>query len=1471
MAEHSDHDTRVRTVLDQVLPTVSQSLIDKCAGIEHTGKTLRELLGPGSEAILPGDNRIMPPQRLAAALLLWARKRLCRSQTRKSLVKMAVNVTKLTRRLQQKMASRPPPTFVSSAAQRFIVYKGSTRLRYRLRSVLWAPGPVEDRLFDRVFKSTDYDLANHLGKSVDEPPPKITPLVAEILKARKKRKPPIAPDSLPIALPPAPPLIKALRGGTRNSAEGCTGVHARESSVRSLALIKDLRVKLREVVLAMGSSKDGNAGPAEEEPLGTCDKWNGIRWRKCTEVGEPLQEAWALAVAERLYSMWTNIGLAADGSVKPFPTEEARARQGVPGLPGCWCPARPRAPSRAPVRIKMRTFLGLLTEQKRIHMNELIIGYAHVTKTPMVGEGEDSLLKKHAQWVLKALKYEKRANARWEILLHWQLAPEPAPGEQCDPAAVAAELRGAQGKLEALEKLLIEGLSEYSDARGALRMHMFDKDADIPLKTQLANRLAGTAFGELLGQRFEMLESPELAPQFLGAAALFQAEGGGEGSDAAAAPSAASASTVYVVPAAEAAEELAVDNVELAGFIGCLPAMLRNATGKSGPAVVGDPAAYDLFLSGKLKSLMENPTTQHMLTIGSACRFAWAAYRKGGAAPPKEPPADPSAPKPRPPQLGPKQLANINKLLQPVIGRIRGATPKGAKPDEQPTITALKEELGALEADATTLKNPTDADIEEIRACMNAVLDLVAAAVYAMRTKGVGVWAEPPPAKGEEVAPALEDTAAAADPEAAAAAAEAAVAEVVAKETRLKARNQKSIRKLRDFIGEALSQSLDTFLVSGLDAPTIISVVGEAVGDVSVEQSDLIRSLYKLLYKRTLDAVITSPKIPNQAPRKFCVKLVKRKPCVVVSADEAAAWCLGAGFVRGADLKGEAAKAKTWAKAVVTALDGSRAAQASLLRWVTYVTLDELRDIQRCLSAPPPGGSAILLSEMVSTGVGGVARQTLLNKLDLAMVPDSDDPLRLNRAFRLLAGREPQGGASEAAYGLPLRFSEGEERTAPQRMEDLQDTVSELSAVQKNWDSVSSLRSPCGPAVAALGLLDAGQRLRPDGSQFNVVRLHRIWCMQNSAADKASCLTMERMLDEFVTLTIRSAFFDKISATADDVGDEFVLRGKSDVFRFLINDGFAALKAKGVDGKKKVEGCQFVQPAMLTADGETRVIFGAGTRDTCGSLAERFRMGEQIVWGPWGNILSILRVEKPLDTHYEFSTFFSIANYAAVRKALDANVVYYCVLHHFAPESKQSPRFVCRKFCGAKEVFARLDNEMSRQSGNISVVSPPLSGEKLRDLRARRMLTADMTDAEVCNNDARVPADQAALAREAHQQCLYYGEPAAALAGRLGGGGAEGPKRSIIHYGGKWLPLGEGANRKGDLIICVRETIGWKYTSKPTKPKPGEEPGEGPPSAARGVGMLCREFFIDTMMRQPQPHAPSFAAQWRLEEARRGK
>jgi hypothetical protein len=1498
----------IRAALDAVLPTCSADLVQMCEGIEHTGKSLAELLGAGAEQILEDDDDIMGPKELASALLLWARLRLCRQQTRKQLSERAMAVGAVARKLKQTMATAKPMAWKSTAPQAMLLYRYddgrvSTRLYFRLRGIVWADGPLEERLFDKAFR-------NQLMQALPDGPsaeivPEIGSLVADILKARRKRNPPGSPDAVPIALPPAPPMLKALRGGTRNSSEGCTGVHARDFGVRSLEFASNMREKFRSVVLELGAA---GGGAIVEKPIGACDVWEGVRWSKCAEVGAPLQQAWGLAIAERLFSLWKSIGLAEDGTVKPYPSPEARARQGLPGpprLPGCWCPHRPRAPCRSPTRMKMRDFLGLLCETKRTLMGELLSGYQHVT-----GSTDPSLLQQHALHVLNALRYEKRANVRWEQLLHWQLAPEPEPAEaeaiEGQFPAIANELRGAQAKLEALEKLLIEGLAEYADARGALRMHCFNREAEIPLSTQLAIRLAGTPLGEQLNQRFEQLEAKELEPKYLGAGHIFTegAEGAealaaaeaqyrqwlaypcGDAGDAGDAAVEEAAPEEYLIPASDASDELAVDNVELASFIGCLPAMVRNATGVSSGAVVGDHAAYDLFLSEKLKRLMEDPTTLQMLTIGSAARYTWAAWRKAGSPSGpkgKEPvlgvsPPPSNTPKPKPPQLSFDKLCELAKLLGPIDGRVRGAIPKGATPLEG--LAAVKEEIAALEADATVLKNPNDIDIDQIRDCLNALLDLVGAATYEMRTKKVGVWADPPVSSSSDVVGALpepppdapaEDVAALV-PAIDAAAADplfsprmaGMTAEQLAEEKMVKSRNSRSVKKLRDYISEALSQAFDMFTASKLDAASILSVAAEAVGDVSVEQADLIRSIYKVMYKSnecgcTFDMVLLQQKVPNAAPRRFLSKLVKRKPCIKVSADEARAWC---GDLDG---EGEAAAAKAWAKAVQKAIDASRAAQASLLHWITYLTVEDLQAIQGELSTPPPGGSAILLNDMVASGIGGVAKNSLLQKLDTALVPDMDEPMRLPKTYRLLTGREAQGGASEAAYGLPLRYAEGEEDKKTKDPNALQEIVMMSAGAWddsesvprwtnfRSWDYTTTMRTQSGmPAVAAagLGLLDAGQRLRPDGSQMNVLRLHRIWTMQNSAADKASCLTMERMLDEFVTLTVRSAFFETVAG----IVDQFELKGRSDVFQQLIGvKGFGELKARGPEGKKAIEGLQYVQPAMLTDDGQTRVVFGAGTRETCGSLSEHFRMGEQITWSPWGTILSILRVEKPLDTHFEFLAFFNVNNYAAVKKMLASTVVYYELFNQSAPEGKQSKRFLARKYVGSAAVFGRLEAEMGRQSGNISTVSAPLAGEALSDLRKRKKHMSDpsVEDAELpqllLNGEKGVPGEQIDLAREAHKLCLD---------GPEGGAAPEGaPKLSTVHYGGRWLPLGEGSNRKGELVLCVRETIGWKYNS----------------IASRSIGFLCREIFCDKSMKEPQPRAPGFMAAWKLHIERGGK
>ena len=113
-----------------------------------------------------------------------------------------------------------------------------------------------------------------------------------------------------------------------------------------------------------------------------------------------------------------------------------------------------------------------------------------------------------------------------------------------------------------------------------------------------------------------------------------------------------------------------------------------------------------------------------------------------------------------------------------------------------------------------------------------------------------------------------------------------------------------------------------------------------------------------------------------------------------------------------------------------------------------------------------------------------------------------------------------------------------------------------------------------------------------------------------------------------------------------------------------------------------------------------------------------------------------------------------------------------------------------------------------------------------------------------------MPGEQIDLAREAHELCLSFGN------GPEGGAAPEGaPKLSTVHYGGRWLPLGEGSSRKGELVLCVRETVGWKYNS----------------TASRSIGFLCREFFCDRSMKEPQPRAPGFMAAWKLHIERGGK
>ena len=67
----------------------------------------------------------------------------------------------------------------------------------------------------------------------------------------------------------------------------------------------------------------------------------------------------------------------------------------------------------------------------------------------------------------------------------------------------------------------------------------------------------------------------------------------------------------------------------------------------------------------------------------------------------------------------------------------------------------------------------------------------------------------------------------------------------------------------------------------------------------------------------------------------------------------------------------------------------------------------------------------------------------------------------------------------------------------------------------------------------------------------------------------------------------------------------------------------------------------------------------------------------------------------------------------------------------------------------------------------------------------------------------------------------------------------------------------------------MRETVGWKYQSKPPPPGPNGEVVEKP-SAARKIGMLCREFFVAKKLYEPAPSAPGFPATWHMQKQRIG-
>lgn len=229
-----------------------------------------------------------------------------------------------------------------------------------------------------------------------------------------------------------------------------TGLLPRAMGGDALAHAEALRDQLRGIVLAMRNEAEGD-GPVggAEVVLGECDTFEGTRWAAGRALGEPLQMAWGLAVAERLHALWRRLKLdespaalgssSVAGMAAPAEGEEAppmpqqpltprSSRHGLPDLPGVWCPPRPKCAARiGSSRNDARAFLNLLLQQKRIHTNEIRAGYLHcVLGTPdayaRAGETatKDSKLFAHAMAALNSLKRGPEAQVS-------HVAPEPPP------------------------------------------------------------------------------------------------------------------------------------------------------------------------------------------------------------------------------------------------------------------------------------------------------------------------------------------------------------------------------------------------------------------------------------------------------------------------------------------------------------------------------------------------------------------------------------------------------------------------------------------------------------------------------------------------------------------------------------------------------------------------------------------------------------------------------------------------------------------------------------------------------------------------------------------------------------------------------------------------------------------------------------------------------------------------------------
>ena len=98
-------------------------------------------------------------------------------------------------------------------------------------------------------------------------------------------------------------------------------------------------------------------------------------------------------------------------------------------------------------------------------------------------------------------------------------------------------------------------------------------------------------------------------------------------------------------------------------------------------------------------------------------------------------------------------------------------------------------------------------------------------------------------------------------------------------------------------------------------------------------------------------------------------------------------------------------------------------------------------------------------------------------------------------------------------------------------------------------------------------------------------------------------------------------------------------------------------------------------------------------------------------------------MQQPLETHFEWASCFHTANFASVRRQIDDDATFYCIVHHVAHHDKQrkpgfaevaSRKTTARKFTRGKDVFEQLELEMvraasSRVGGGVAA-RPPRMG-----------------------------------------------------------------------------------------------------------------------------------------------------------------